>query len=232
MPLNHVALILDGNRRYAKALGLPPYDGHKKGAETLRKLIKDLSKLDEKEKQRYMPKEVSMYIFSMQNFKRSKFEVDLLMSLFVQAFTELAKSNDVKKLKLNVDFLGRLHLLPAKVQRAIKKVREKTKSFKDYKLNFCIAYGGREEIIDAINKLLKSNKKSTTEKEFNQYLYNSSEPDIVIRTGGVIRTSNFLPWQTIYSEWFFLDKTWPEFTLDDYKNIVEDFYKRERRFGK
>ncbi|RLE42593.1 di-trans,poly-cis-decaprenylcistransferase [Candidatus Woesearchaeota archaeon] len=233
MTLNHVAIILDGNRRYARKIGKHPVEGHKYGAEALRKFLKWAAGLSPREKERYWARELSLYIFSMQNFNRTKLEIKALMGLFVQAFNELRESKDVEKLELRVDFLGRVNLLPDNVKRAIERLKEKTNHYTKYKLNFCIAYGGREEIIDAINRILKEGKhKRINEEIFSEYLYNSTEPDIIIRTGNVIRTSNFMPWQSIYSEWFFLDKTWPEFTPEDYKRIVEEFYKRERRFGK
>jgi undecaprenyl diphosphate synthase len=118
------------------------------------------------------------------------------------------------------------------LQKEINKVEEKTKNYNKFTLNFAMAYGGREEIIDAINKIIKEKKQSINEKDFPKYLYTKSEPDIIIRTGDVSRTSNFFPWQAVYSEWFFLKKMWPEITKEDIKNIINDFHIRERRFGK
>jgi undecaprenyl diphosphate synthase len=233
--INHVGIILDGNRRYAKALGLPPNEGHVKGSENINTLIKWAGGLKGEEKQKYDFNELSLYVFSMQNFRRTEFEKALLMNLFEKAFLELAESDDVKKAGIQVNFCGRLHLLPGKVQSAIKKAHEATKHNKDKKLNFCIAYGGREEIIDGVNRLIKEGRtEPVSEEEFSGYLYGFTEPELIIRTGMKegCRTSNFLLWHSTYSEWFFLDKTWPEFSPEDFKGIIDEYQLRNRRFGR
>ncbi len=228
----HIAMILDGNRRYAKKKNIPAYMGHNKGAETFRNVINWLDELSHENPEKYDFTEMTFYVFSMQNFRRSKKEVETLMNLFMKAVDEMMTDKRIEKNRVRIRFIGRLHLLPKKLQERIKAIHEKTKEFKDKIMNFAMAYGGREEIVDAVNRILNRGRKEISEHEFQRYLYMESEPDIIIRTGNVIRTSNFLPWQAIYSEWFFLEKMWPEITKQDIKEIVDEYYNRERRFGK
>ncbi len=228
----HIAMILDGNRRYAKKNNMPALIGHRKGAETFRNVIDWLDELSQENPERYGFTEMTFYVFSMQNFRRSKREVETLMSLFMKAVNEMMTDKRIEKNKVRIRFIGRIHLLPKKLQERIKAIHEKTKNFKDKIMYFAMAYGGREEIIDAVNTILEEGITEIKEDEFQKYLYMESEPDIIIRTGNVMRTSNFLPWQAIYSEWFFLKKMWPEITKQDIKEVVDEYYNRERRFGR
>jgi len=221
----HVAFILDGNRRWAKENGKMPWDGHKAGFDKLKDLFRWGKELN--------IKEISLYCFSIQNFDRDKKEIDFLMDIFEKAGKEILKNKDIHQNKVKVRFIGRLDMLPEKVQKAAKDAMEATKNYDDYILNFCVAYGGREEIIDGINKAILSGAEKVDEKTFGKYLYIDSCPDIVIRTSGEKRLSNFLTWQTTYSEWFFIDKYWPDFSKDDLIKIISEFKeKRKRRFGK
>jgi len=231
MGLN-IAFILDGNRRWAKQHNLSEAEGHKKGAETLNNLFNWIKELKDESPEKYSIDEVTLYVFSMQNFDRSQNEINLLMDLFMKSCREILSNRKTNEEQIKVRFLGRKHLLPENLQKEISKVEDKTKNYNKFTLNFALAYGGREEIIDAINKIIKEKKQCINEKDFPKYLYTESEPDIIIRTGDVSRTSNFFPWQSIYSEWFFLKKMWPEITKEDIKNIINDFHTRERRFGK
>ena len=122
-------------------------------------------------------------------------------------------------------------MLPLEIQELLKEIENKTKDYNNYIINFCIAYGGRLELLEAINKL-KNKKGEIKEEDVGKALWLSSEPDLIIRTGDRRRTSNFLPWQSIYSEWFFLEKMWPEFTKEDLKEAIEHFSKSQRNFGK
>ena len=224
----HIGIILDGNRRWARQKGKMPWDGHRAGFDKLKDLFKWAKELG--------IKELSLYCFSTQNFKRDKKEVDFLMGIFEKAANDLLKDKDIHDNKVKVRFIGRLHLLPEKVQKAAKKVMEATKDYNNYIVNFCVAYGGREEIVDGVNKVIKDVKDGkidgVDESSFAKYLYIQSDPDLIIRTSGEKRTSNFLLWHSSYSEWFFLDKHWPDFTKEDLKNVVDDFVeKRNRRFG-
>lgn len=225
----HIGIILDGNRRWARQKGKMPWDGHRAGFDKLKQLFKWTKELD--------IKELSLYCFSMQNFNRDKKEVDFLMGIFESAAKETLKNEDVHKNKVKIRFIGRLHLLPEKVQKAAKEVMEATKDYNDYAVNFCVAYGGREEIVDGVNKAIKDAKEGRIDKVdeemLGKYLYIQSDPDIIIRTSGEKRISNFLLWHSNYSELFFLDKHWPDFEKQDLADVIGEFKKmRERRFGK
>lgn len=222
--VKHIAIILDGNRRWAKERGKMAWDGHKAGFDKVKELFKWARELG--------IKELSLYCFSMQNFKRDSKEVSFLMKIFEKAAKDVLTDKDVHDNKVKTRFIGRLHLLPPRVQEAAKKAMESTKDYDNYIVNFCVAYGGREEIIDAVNKAVENNEK-VDEESFGKYLYINSNPDFVIRTSGEYRLSNFLTWHTTYSEWFFLDKYWPDFSKEDLENCISDFKgKRQRRFGK
>lgn len=221
----HIAIILDGNRRYAKKLLKEPWKGHNFGAEKVERLLDWCRELK--------VAELTLYIFSMQNFNRDKKEIDYLMGLFCRFFQKKEIKDTIHQNEMKITFIGRTYLLPHKVQEIISKVQEETKSYTGSKVNFAMAYGGREEIVDGINRILKEEKvREVDEKIFSAYLQLQSQPDLIIRTGGERRTSNFLIWQSWYSEWFFLDKYWPEFEREDLVKILEEFKQRERRFGR
>jgi len=226
----HVGIILDGNRRFDKKLMKEPWKGHEFGAKKVSKLFDWCKELG--------IKEMTLYAFSMQNFNRPKLEFNYLMKLFKNMFDDQENIDKLHANKIKVKFIGRISLFPKEVYDSMKKMEEATKDYDDYLINFAMAYGGREEIIDGIKKLGrdiedgKIEAKDLNEELFENFLYMRSEPDLIIRTGGDHRTSNFLAWQGIYSEWFFLEKTWPEFEKEDLKVVIEQFVNRERRFGK
>jgi tritrans,polycis-undecaprenyl-diphosphate synthase [geranylgeranyl-diphosphate specific] len=226
----HIGIILDGNRRFAKRLMLEPWKGHELGFEKLKKLYKWCKELG--------IKELTLYCFSMQNFNRPKREFDFLMNIFVKAGNDAATNEDVHKNKIKVNVIGKWHLFPEKVQKAIQRAVDATKDYNDFIINLALAYGGREEIVDGIKKLLKDFKEGKVdvndidENKFSEYLYMNSEPDLIIRTGGEHRSSNFLPWQSIYSEWSFPEKFWPEFEKEDFIACIDEYMNRDRRFGK
>jgi tritrans,polycis-undecaprenyl-diphosphate synthase [geranylgeranyl-diphosphate specific] len=225
----HIAFILDGNRRWARSQGKMPWEGHKAGFDKLKDLFKWAKELN--------IKEISMYCFSIQNFDRDPKEVKFLMDIFEKAAKDVLKDKEVHEKKVKINFIGRLGMLPEKVQKAAKEAMESTKNYNDYIVNFCVAYGGREEIVDGVNKAIKDFKDGKIEniddESFKDYLYINSDPDIVIRTSGEFRLSNFLTWHTTYSEWFFLEKPWPDFSREDLIRCIEEFKeKRQRRFGK
>lgn len=227
---SHVALILDGNRRYAKKLGLQPWKGHEFGLKKLEELFNWCMDL--------RIKELTLYCFSTENFKRAKNEINYLFGLFWKEFRKVQENNAIYKDKIKVNVIGRMNMFPGKMQKAMKDAMQKTKNNKELVVNFALAYGGRLEITDAVKKIANDMEKdrikpeSINENLITNNLYLKSEPDIVIRPGGEVRTSNFLTWQSIYSEWFFIDKLWPEFTKKDLTNIIKEFSQRERRFGK
>ena len=220
----HIAIILDGNRRYARKLGLQPWKGHEFGLRKLEELFDWCMELG--------IRELTLYSFSTENFKRAKKEIKYLFNLFWEEFSKMKQRKSIFKDKVKVNVIGRIQMFPKKMQKAMLEVVQKTKSNKKLVVNFALAYGGRQEIVDAVNKILKNKKiKKIDENTITQNLYLTSEPDIVIRPGGEIRTSNFLTWQSVYSELIFLEKLWPEFTKEDLIKCIEEFKRRERRFG-
>jgi len=221
MVVKHIAIIMDGNRRYAEKHKIETMLGHRRGAEVVENLAGWAEELN--------IKELTLYAFSMQNFKRSKTEFNYLMNL-LEEFIEHAKDKLKKEPKVKFNFFGRLHLFSEKIQNLVKELQEISKNNTVVTINLALGYGGREEISDAVKKLVEK-KQEVTEENISNNLYLNSEPDVVIRTGNTIRTSNFLTWQTIYSEWVFLEKTWPEFTKEDLKKVVNDFSKIKRNFG-
>lgn len=224
--IKHLAIIIDGNRRFAKRLMLEPWKGHEYGKKKIEALFEWCKELD--------IRELTIYSFSMQNFNRPKEEFDYLMKLMREAFQEFISDERIEKYGLRINIIGRYKLFPKEFVEVLDKIIEKTKHNSNYIINFALAYGGREEIIDAIKKIVEEKPKpdAITEEYVANHLYMHSDPDLIIRTGGEKRMSNFLPWQSVYSELFFTDKTWPEFEKDDLQKIIDEFSKRERRYGK
>jgi len=226
----HIGIVLDGNRRFAKRLMKEPWKGHEFGAEKVEKLLSWCKELG--------IKELTLYAFSMQNFSRPKQEFDYLMKLFLEFFEKAKNNKTIHDNKIRINFIGRIELFPKEVYSKMLELTEATKDYSDYLVNFAMAYGGREEIVDAIKKIgRKIEAGEITDAEIDEELVNKNvymkdEPDFIIRTGGDHRTSNFLIWQSSYSEWFFLEKTWPEFEKEDLITCMNEFMQRERRFGK
>ncbi len=225
----HLAVILDGNRRFAKKLMLKPWRGHEFGAEKVEKLLDWCKEFD--------IRELTLYVFSWENFNRPKEEFDYLMELFRKEFIRYKTDTRIHANKIRLNVIGRLWKFPVDVQKAANELMEATKDYSDYVVNFAMGYGGRQEVIDAVRKIsekVKSNElniNDINEESFSKELYLESEPDLIIRTGGDKRTSNFLLWQSPYSEWFFIDKPWPEFEKEDFVACVQEFSLRQRRFG-
>lgn len=225
-----IAIILDGNRRYAKKLGLQPWKGHEFGIKKLEKLFEWCREIG--------VKELTLYSFSTENFERTKREKDFLFGIFKREFGNMKHREDIFKNKIRINFIGRLDMFPKDIRKAMLEIMEKTKKHDKFTVNFAVAYGGRQEITDAVKKiaaLVKSNKispSSINENMITKHLRIKNEPDLVIRPGGEVRTSNFLTWQSVYSEWVFINKLWPEFTKEDLINIIKEFGQRERRFGR
>ena len=182
-------------------------------------------------------KELTLYCLSLENFNRPKEEFTYLMNVFRKEFKRLETDKRIPRDKIRLNFIGRLQLLPQDIQESIHRIIEKTKKYRNYQANFAMAYGGREEVIDAVQKIAESIKSGKlnideiNEEVFSDALYMKDEPDLIIRTGGEKRTSNFLPWQATYSEFIFLDCLWPEFSKEDFVQCIQDYSKRERRFG-
>tara|TARA_Y100000310_G_scaffold278765_1_gene297463 strand:+ start:339 stop:980 length:642 start_codon:yes stop_codon:yes gene_type:complete len=213
---------MDGNRRWAVAQGKNKLLGHKAGADNLKKIIgwgRD-----------YGLRAMTFYTFSTKNFGRSEIEKQALFTLFKVFIKDFLNSEDFKNNSYNLHFLGRIHLFPEDVQQVVKETEEKTKDGK-LTLNFCFGYGGKQEIVDACNKAIKEGKE-VDEESLNKLMYMQDEPEIVIRTGAQKRTSDFLPWQTAYSEWFFPETFWPALTAKEIEDMIEEFNQRKRNFGK
>jgi len=222
----HIAIILDGNRRFAKRLMLEPWKGHEFGRKKVEELL-DYAK-------DFGIKQLTFYTLSLENLKgRTEKELEYLFKLMKDAFLNLDKEK-IRNDKIKINFIGQLELLPLELQEICFKLQEETKCNNNFIINICIAYGGRQEITEAIKKIIKKNisPEQITEQVVKENLYFKDEPDLIIRTGGEIRTSNFLSWQSAYSEWIFLDKMWPEFEKEDLKNCIEEFKKRKRNFGR
>ncbi|MBS3149541.1 di-trans,poly-cis-decaprenylcistransferase [Candidatus Woesearchaeota archaeon] len=225
----HIGIIIDGNRRFAKKLMLKPWMGHEWGAKKVEQLFdwcKDLN-----------IKELTLYAFSLENFNRPKEEFDYLMNVFYHEFERLEKDPRIDENKIRIRFIGRTWKFNQELQDVMKRIEEKTKKYTSYNINFAMAYSGRAEIIDAVKKLgnnIKNGEISVdeiNEEVFSKNLYLTSEPDLIIRTGGEKRLSGFLLWQGSYAEFIFFDKMWPEFEKHDLISAVEEFNKRQRRFG-
>ena len=227
----HIGIILDGNRRFAKRLMVKPWMGHKWGAKKIEKLIEWVIE--------YKIKELTLYTLSVQNFfSRPKAELNYLFYLFKKEFRNLMNNKGIDKHKIKINFIGRLNFFDKELQELMKKIMGKTKKNNNLTINFAMAYGGREEIIDAVKKIVRQVKEGKldinkiNEDNFKDFLYLKSSPDLIVRTGGEKRTSNFLNYQADYSEWIFLDILWPEFEKDDFVKCLNEFSSRKRRFGK
>ncbi len=219
----HVAIIMDGNGRWAEKRGLPRTAGHKEGVKTVKRIVEAASDAG--------IKYLTLYAFSTENWKRSKEEVNFLLNLFVEAingYLEELKQNNVK-----LKFIGDIEGLPYFLRKVISYSEKVTASANGLVLNIAINYGGRREIIRAVKKICKKGLKDVTEESFSDFLYTKGQPDpdIIVRTSGEQRLSNFLLYQSAYSELFFTDTLWPDFTADEFKEILKLFSLRKRRFG-
>lgn len=219
-----IGFILDGNRRWARKNKLPIIEGHRKGIETLKNTA-----LAAKEEG---IKSMVVYAFSTENWKRGKTEVKNLMNVF-REFLD-TKVQDLEKEGVRIKCIGQVEKFPKDIQKRIKDVETRTKKHKAFTLIVALSYGGRAEIISAIKKLSISELKRLTESKLEQYLWTKDipDPDLIIRTGGERRLSNFLTWQSVYSEFFFPKVYAPEFTKKDFRDILDEYYERERRYGR
>ena len=221
--LQHIAVIIDGNRRFAKNKKKLPWEGHAKGADKTEEFLGWCKELG--------ITETTIYVLSTENLKRPKKEVDELFKLTKKFIEKLKKDKRAKEDKIKISFIGDLSLVPEDIRKSAEEIMRDTKDHDNYKLNLCFAYGGRQELVATFNKL-KGKKGEITEKDITGALWLSSEPELIIRTGGKTRTSNFLPWQAIYSEWYFTDILWPDFTKQNLLKAIEAFNTTQRNFGK
>ena len=225
----HIAIIMDGNRRWARAQGKPASFGHKAGAKTLEKIVRYANKIG--------LEYITVYAFSTENWKRAEEEVNALMMLLQSYLDDYSKRADSENIKVKV--LGDITALSQGMQKSIIKCMERTKNNTGVTFNIALNYGGRDEIVKAVqniatqvkNKQLKIEEINEETISDNLYTIGQPDPDLVIRTSGEQRLSNFLPWQVIYSEFLFIDKNWPEFTEQDLDNAIIEYQKRTRKFG-
>ena len=222
---NHMALIIDGNGRWAKKRGLPRSAGHKAGFENLKKHIEYCQKIG--------IKVLSLYCFSKQNWNRPEKEVEFLMNTFNQVLDEYKEEYKEKDVRINICGDMDDERLTPEIRSKAKKLMEDTKDKTGFILNACINYGGREEILHAVNEIIAFGETNIDEKLFDKHLYTAGLPpvDFIIRTSGETRTSNFLPWQATYSEWYFPKIYWPSFSEKDLIKALKIYMKRNRRFG-
>lgn len=220
---NHVAIIPDGNRRWAKEHGFPSLEGHRRGFDVAVKIGKKIRSLG--------IHTMTMWAFSTENWNRTKEEVSYLMKLY-ETFIEKNLKQALKE-KIRIIHLGRKDRISKKLLERIQNSEEKTKNFKDYILNIALDYGGRDEIIRAIGKIQNSN---LSEENFSQFLDTENQPypnpDLIIRTSGEQRTSGLMIWQAAYAEYIFLKKHFPDIKDKDIEMAVEEYSQRQRRFGK
>ena len=227
----HIAIIMDGNRRWAKEHKLDSSLGHKKGAEVLENVAKYCNKIG--------LEALTVYAFSTENWKRTKDEVGAILLLLNMYLDKFLKTADLENIKLRV--IGdRDKNMPEEIKAKMIKMEEKTKNNTGLKFNIAFNYGGRDEIVKATRKIAEQVKEGKldvndiNEDTISNNLYTAGlpDPDLLIRTSGELRTSNFLPWQITYSEFMFLDKYWPDFTTEDIDLAIDEYSKRHRRVGK
>ncbi len=221
----HVALIIDGNGRWAKRRGLPRSVGHKFGFENLKKHIEYAQELG--------IKNLSIYCFSKQNWNRPEKEVEFLMTTFNQMLDDYKKEYLDRDVRVVISGDMDDERIEESVRNKAKELMELTKNKAGFVINACINYGGREEILKAVNEIIASGETNIDQKAFEKYLYTADllPVDFIIRTSGEKRTSNFLPWQSTYSEWYFPKVLWPSFSKNDLVKALKSFMKRNRRFG-
>ncbi|MDD5686819.1 MAG: isoprenyl transferase [Elusimicrobia bacterium] len=219
----HIAIIMDGNGRWAKAKGLPRIEGHRVGVNTVERIVKDASNLG--------VAVLSIYAFSTENWLRPASEIKglfALLKMFLQKKIEELKKNNIKLL-----VMGDMTELPQDIRNDIKKAVNYTSESTGMILNIALNYGGRREIVNAVNKIIRDGAEKVDEKTFEKYLYTNGlpDPDLLIRTSGESRISNFLLWQTAYSEFYTTDVLWPDFKKEDLMDAISEYQKRDRRYG-
>lgn len=229
----HIGVIIDGNRRWAYSRGLPFLEGHKQGVIVAKEFLQWCYGLG--------IKTVSVYVFSTENFKRSKDQVEGILRLIETQVKELAADKRIHEYEVRTKAMGRLNLLPDSLQKNIKEIEYKTKDYDKHYLNILIAYGGESEIVDATKEIGKDLLKGKialdqiNEELLGKYLYTAElpepRPDLVVRTSGEQRLSGFMPLQSTYSELLFLDAYWPDFRRIDFLRAIRTYQKRKRRFG-
>ena len=221
---SHVAIIMDGNGRWAKRRGLPRVYGHREGAKRVEDILDISNKIG--------IKWLSVFAFSTENWARPKEEIDAIMSLLVEYINR--KIPYLVENNIRIRFMGRIDKLPEMIRKSVDEGEKATESCTG--MNFVVAlnYSGKAEMIDAVNRLLKEGKKEISEEDFRNYLYipEMPDPDLLIRTSGEERVSNFMLWQMAYTEFYFTETLWPDFNKEEFIKALYEYQSRERRFGK
>lgn len=225
----HIAIIMDGNRRWAKMQGKPAAFGHKEGAKTLEKIVRYANQIG--------LKYITVYAFSTENWKRTEEEVSALMGLLKNYLDDYSKRADTENIKVNI--LGNIQTLPDNIRLSMKECMDRTKNNTGVTFNIAFNYGSRAEMTEAIKQISQKVQEEKiaveeiTEETIANHLYTSGQPDpdLLIRTSGELRLSNFLLWQLAYTEFLFLDKYWPDFTEEDLEQAILVFQNRNRKFG-
>lgn len=225
----HIAIIMDGNRRWARTRALPVKLGHKEGAKTLEKIVRYANNIG--------IKFITVYAFSTENWKRSEEEVSNLMELFQNYLDDYSKRADTENIKVKI--IGSSQGLSEKMKNSIQNCMERTKDNTGITFNIALNYGGRDEIVNAVKNIAEKIKKNEIDINDideqiisdNLYTKDQPDPDLLIRTSGELRLSNFLPWQLAYTEFVFIEKNWPEFSEKDLDNAIQIYQKRNRKFG-
>ncbi|MBI2971540.1 MAG: di-trans,poly-cis-decaprenylcistransferase [Candidatus Aenigmarchaeota archaeon] len=232
---SHLAIIMDGNRRFARHLMKSPWMGHEYGLKKSREVLEWACEAGI----RYM----TAYTLSLENItSRPKKELAIILKYIEEEadtiLTDAAHS--IHRFRVRVRFIGRTHILPEGLQKKMRRVEERTCQYRNHVLNIAVAYGGQQELVDAVKQILEKGLRGVirpsdlNEEIIKEHLYTNGQPypDLIIRTGGEQRLSNFLPYQSVYAELIFTDKKWPEVTRKDFQNALKEFDRRKRRFGK
>lgn len=226
----HIAIILDGNRRFAKRLMQNPWKGHEWGAGKVRKVCDWAREVG--------IKKLTLWGFSTDNFNRPKREFNYIIKVFDKEVDHLLQDPKIDEHRINIKFIGRIRMFPDFLRKKMEKLMQKTEQYDQFQIYIALAYGGKPELIDACQKIANDislgqlKPEQIDEQKFEEYLYMRDAPDLIIRTGGEKRTSGFLPWQSAYSEYIFMDKCWPDFEKEDLLSALGEFSSRDRRFGR
>ncbi len=226
MTINHIAIIPDGNRRFAKKMNIPVPKSYAMGVDKIIEVMEWSKELG--------IKMVTSWGFSTENFKRSALERRLLFRLFESKIKEFLENGRFKKEQLKVKIIGDISKFPKSLVSVINSLESETSRYGKFQLNLALNYGGRQEIIEACNRILASGIKNVKAEDFSKFLFTSAlpDPDIILRTSGEQRLSGFLPWQSSYSEFVFLKPLWPELRKEEFVSAINDYDSRQRRFGR
>jgi len=222
----HIGIIPDGNRRYGKKHGLSIRESYARGISKLEHVLEWSKEVG--------IKIVTVWGFSTENLRRSAIEKKIFFGLLENKIKEMMKSEKIEKNKTCIKIIGKKSFFPKSLANLFDKLEAKTKKYKSFKLNLALGYGGRQEIVDACNRILKSGLKFVNPETFSKYLYTGgiTDPELIIRTSGEQRLSGFMPWQSTYSEFIFLKPLWPELRKKDFFDAIKEFEQRTRRFGR